>query len=330
MSYRLHPAWRPCRLAWLCLLTLAALGQNTPPQRTRLILKDGSYQLVLGYQVVGDLVRFQSAERDGETEEIPLARVDLAATERWRQEHTSAAPGPVLSPELAAEEAARAALRPYVAPGLRLPTEESVLALDTYQGLPELVPLAQEGTDLNRETAHGLQKLAINPAAAAHQIAELAGAASEVKLHALQPSLYVRLGDDLDPPGGGMVIDTHGASGRATPAGGDARSGYVLERLDVRRNTRILSSFRIAWLDTGRPQPDVIELKQEPLPGGHWLRLTPPAPLETGEYALVEVLDGGTVNLNVWDFGIHPAANESYEAIKPEVRKPATLERRPE
>jgi hypothetical protein len=32
----------------------------------------------------------------------------------------------------------------------------------------------------------------------------------------------------------------------------------------------------------------------------------------------------------VWDFGIHPEAKESYEAIRPEVRKPPTLERRPE
>jgi hypothetical protein len=276
-------------------------------------------------------VRFQSAERDGETEEIPLARVDLPATERWRQEHTTAPQGPVLSPELAAEETARHALRPEVAPNLRLPEEDSVLALDNYQGTPELVPLAQEGSDLNRETAHATQKLAINPASAAHQIAELAGSASEVKVHALQPAIYVRIGEDFaDAPGGGMVIDTHGASGRATPAGGTERSGYVLERLDVRRDTRILSSFKIAWLDTGRTQPDVIELKQEPLPGGHWLLLTPATPLEIGEYALVEVLSGDALNLNVWDFGIHPEAKESYEAIKPDVRKPATLGRRPQ
>jgi threonine dehydratase len=57
------------------------------PARMRLILKDGSYQLVLSYKVVGDVVRFRSAERDGEEEEIPLALVDLAATERWKKDH---------------------------------------------------------------------------------------------------------------------------------------------------------------------------------------------------------------------------------------------------
>jgi len=326
--------WRLLSLAWVYLLVLAvaAIGQSTQPQRTRLFLKDGTYQVVLGYQVDGDLVRFQSAERDGETEEIPLARVDMAATERWRQQHApTGAPGPVLSPELAAEEAARQALRPEVAPNLRLPEQDSVLALDSYQGTPELVPLAQEGSDLNRETAHAMQKQAINPSSAAHQIAELAGTASEVKLHALEPAIYVRIGeDDAYAPGGGMVVDTHGASGRATPSGGAERSGYVLERLDVRRDTRILSSFKITWLDTGRRQPEIVELKQEPLPGGHWLRLTPEAPLEVGEYALVEILNGAALNLNVWDFGIHPDAKESYEAIKPDARKPATLEHRPQ
>src|SRR6202000_369550 len=46
------------------------------PTRTRLILKDGTYQLVFNYKVVGDVVRYHSAERDGEEEDVPLALVD--------------------------------------------------------------------------------------------------------------------------------------------------------------------------------------------------------------------------------------------------------------
>jgi hypothetical protein len=107
----------------------SANGQDAARHRLRLIMKDGSYQVVLGYQVAGDVVRYQSAERDGETEEVPLAQVDLPATERWQQQHAPAAErGPVLSPELAAEESARRAFRPEVAPNLRLPEGDSVLA----------------------------------------------------------------------------------------------------------------------------------------------------------------------------------------------------------
>src|SRR5579875_4055675 len=99
--------------------------QNTiPPERTRLILKDGTYQLVLSYRVVGDVVRYRSAERDGEEEEVPLALVDLPATEKWKKDHEPGARAPaqngppVLSPELAREEAARSALTPEIAPNL--------------------------------------------------------------------------------------------------------------------------------------------------------------------------------------------------------------------
>ena len=57
------------------------------PTRTRLILKDGTYQLVYSYKVVGDVVHYRSAERDGQEEDIPLALVDLPATEKWKKDH---------------------------------------------------------------------------------------------------------------------------------------------------------------------------------------------------------------------------------------------------
>ncbi len=148
--------------------------QATTPHRTRLILKDGSYQIIMSYKVVGNVVRYISAERGGAEEEIPLDLVDLEATKRWEQRHAqpsndpnSPAPPPI-DPELLKEEAERAALTPEVAKDLRLPEENSTLALDTFRGTPELVPLAQTDSDLNRNTAHNLLKAAVNPLSAAH------------------------------------------------------------------------------------------------------------------------------------------------------------------
>jgi len=315
----------------MLLLALGAGVAQQKPVRTRLVMKDGSYQVVLGYQVVGKVVRYQSAERDGETEEVPLALVDLAATERWKQEHSAAQKqAPVLSAELAKEEADRMSRTPEVAPNLRLPDEDSVLVLDQFHSAPELVPLMQEQSDLNKETAHAVLKKELNPFAASHGIAELKGPSAEVQFHAAEPVFFVRTGkdEDEDASGGAMTVDTHGVAGRETPAGGSDNSGYVVERLDVRSDSRVVNSFRIPLLGTGKKQADVVEMKQEELPGGHWMRLTPEQPLQPGEYALIEVLNEKEINLNLWDFGVHPSAPESMEAIRPEVKKPVELKSR--
>jgi hypothetical protein len=316
--------------ALLLMFLGSGLAQQNPA-RTRLVMKDGSYQVVLGYQVVGKVVRYQSAERDGETEEVPLALVDLAATERWRQEHSAAQKQTaVLSPELAREEADRMSKTPEVAPNLHLPDEDSVLVLDQFNGAPELVPLMQEQSDLNKETAHAVLKKELNPFATSHAVLELKGPAAEVQFHAAGPVFYIRTGKDEgeDSGGGAMIVDTHGAAGRETPSGGSDSSGYVVERLDVRSDSRVVDSFRIPLLGSGKKQAEVVEMKQEDLPGGHWMRLTPEQPLQPGEYALIEVLNEKEINLNLWDFGVHPNAPESMEAIRPEVKKPVELKSR--
>jgi len=316
-----------------------AAQPETPQHRTRLFLKDGSYQTVLSYAVTGDRVHYRSAERDGAEEEIPLALVDLPATKAWEQAHdparvgqTGAAPnGPVLSPELAREEAARAARTPEVAKDLRLPEEDSVLVLDTYQGTPELVPLPQYGSDLNRETAHAVLKKDINPAASPHDLLLLKEERADVQLHVAEPVFYVRVENpaaESDAAGGSFVVDTQGQAGRATPAGGPPQSGYVIEHIDVRQGARAVSSLRIGLLGTSKTQPDVIEVKEEMLPGGLWKKLVPVQPLEFGEYALIEVLNDRTINANVWDFGVHPTAKQNDEALRPEPRRPVQLERR--
>ena len=314
--------------------------------RTRLILKDGSYQIVTSYKVNGKIVSYYSAERDA-TEQVPADLVDWDATHKWERQHpaeeSDATPGPVdaprpaIDPELLKEEADRAAWTPEVAPDLRLPELDSVLALDYFHGAPELVPLVQSQGELNRTTSHNILKMAINPRAAQHQIEQLKGVQAAVQLHVDTPVIYLRLGDDSGVMRGGtpLTVDTHGAGGAKADAsggvssGGSADSGYVMVRADVRTDARVIASFNIGMLGgQAKTQEDVIELSSEALPGGHWMKLMPKRPLDFGEYVLMEVVSENEINVGVWDFGVHPVAPENRDVIKPEPKRPLTLERR--
>ena len=333
--------------AILCLISAPAVARGqeppAPPRRIHLILKDGSFQIVTSYKIVGNNVRYRSAERAGAEEEVPVALVDLDATHRWEQRHTvasvepgdtqSAAAPSTIDPELLKEEADRAALTPEVAPDLSLPRQGSVLALDTFQGTPELVPMPQSSGDLNRVTAHNTLRGIFNAHAAPHAMVTLRGERSPVQLHVESPTFFLRLGDDSSAPTGGgapITVDTHGATGDAptAPTGGSAGSRYAIVRVDVRTAARVLDSFS---LDPARPAENVVWAASQTLPGGHWLKLTAAAPLTFGEYALVEVLSERDVNLGVWDFGIHPVAPDNRDAYKPEPKRRIGLEpRRPE
>lgn len=307
----------------------------TSPHRTRLILKDGSYQVVMSYRVDGGNVRYVSAERGGAEEVIPVSLVDLDATRLWEQRHTrpdpdAAPPAPAaIDPELLKEEADRAALTPEVAPDLRLPEQDSVLALDAFRGTPELLPLAQSAGELNRNTAHNILRSMVNPMAAPHSIVELKGTRSPLQLHVTDPVFFLRVGDAA-PAGGTFTVDTHGATGNANTAsaGGSHTSRYVVVRTDVRTDSRVVASVNPSLLEgTGRHE-DVVETASEQLPGGHWMKLTPKEPLPFGEYALLEIISDREINLGVWDFGVHPVAPENRDSIKPEPKRPFALEHR--
>lgn len=317
-----------------------ALEPSAPAASThrgRLYLKDGSYQIVMSYKVLRDRVRYTSAERGGDTEEVPLELVDLPATRRWEQRQMLGAGAEAdgrLDPELAKEEAERAAITPVVAKAddaeLRLPLEDSVLALDTFRGMPELVPLAQQSSELNQKTGHGIAKLVVNPASSPHAIVTLRGEAADVQVHVDQPEFFLRVGDAADLPtgAGAITVDTHGAGGGREKGSAGASSRYVILRVDVRQDARVVSSFRAEDLGRGVRQPDLTETTLTALAGGHWVKVTPKEGLLIGEYVLVEVLSDRDLNAGVWDFGVHPRAPENREAQLPVKPRAVRLERR--
>jgi hypothetical protein len=309
-----------------------AQSQQAPARRTRLILKDGTYQIVLSYKVVGSRVQFVSAERAGEVEEIPLELVDLDATKKWEQRHADPtidangnekrAPVPEIDPEVLKEEAERRALSPEIAPDLRLVPEDSVLALDTYHGTPELVPLMQSAGDLNKETGHSILRGLLNPSASQHEVLELKGEKADVQLHVNDPGFYIRMDDNAASTGQVFTVDTHGASSsEAVKEKRREPSRYAIVRVDVRQGARVLASFDTSRDGATRRQEDVVNTTATLLPGGHWTKIVPTENLLFGEYCLVEILGDNQINLSVWDFGIHPTAPENRDVIQPEKKK---------
>ena len=322
--------------AFVLLAAVWAAPAQTPHRQTRLILKDGSYQTVTGYSVKNGVVSYSSAERNNAEEEIPASLIDWPATHAWEQAHADGATAPpILDPELVREEAEIAARTPEVAPTLHLPEEVSVMALDLYDSGNELVYLPQSEGDLNKNTGHNVLKAVVNPFASAHQLLQLKGTRAQTQLHTGTPVIYMRIGDNLPPEAAddAFKVDTHGVNstgdgGAAVPAGGSAKSQYVIVRADVRTDVRVIGSFKITIDGQVSRQEDVMETTSELLPGGHWMKLTPKQPLLPGEYALMEILSPKEVNLGVWDFGVHADAPENGEAILPVEKKPLVLQRR--
>jgi hypothetical protein len=317
------------RILLFAVLLLSCLGFSlrVPAQTSnqRLILKDGSYQVVTKYERVGDRVRYLSAER-GQWEEVPASLVDFAATEKWAKEHAPGA-GPVSPavPEAAAidqEEQHARARTPDVSPGLRLPDQDGVWALDTFRDSPELVALAQNSGNVNRETTHNVLRATLNPLGGVQQSIQIPGAESRVKLHVDEPALYVSIlgADDNEAETSALTVETHGAgSTKNKDAASSVNSQYAIVRVrsNFKKDYRVVSGIKISVGGKVSQAEDVIPTVAQVLPGGRWIRLTPQQPLTIGDYALMELLAPGEVNLSVWDFRIDPQGPDNKNAIMP-------------
>jgi len=297
----------------------------------RLILKDGTYQVVRQYQVVGDRVRYLSLERGGDWEELPYDLVDWNATRKWEQSHTGpyessegASPAMKEAEEIDKEEAAARdemkARMPEVAKGLELPDRDGVFALDTYQGTPELVELKPSDLSLNQKNKKGIATL--NPLAGEKATVELTGPHARVHLHVNDPAIYLSLEgqDNVEQVvSHAMTVQTNGAKDMPNRKHGahSPSSGFAIVKVDQRREVRIIGAVNVSATGKVTQNEDVIPTKAEVLPGKHWLKLTPETTLTIGEYALVEILSPSDISQSVWDFRVDPRTGDNPASLGP-------------
>jgi hypothetical protein len=277
----------------------------------RLILKDGSYQLATKWEVKGDRVRYYSAERD-EWEEVPDALVDWDATAKYEKDRaTTPAPEAVaIDKELAAEREAEDAKAPQVAPGLRLPFDSSVMLLDTFNNQPQLNELDQQGGALDKDDKPSILRSTVDPLGSRKQNIEIEGPHARVQSHVTSPAIYVNLNEATDA--------------NVPPAAQQAEQPwdrFHIVRVQEKHNKRVVGVVKISPLGKVSQEQSVVPTTSERLTSG-WIKITPTAALQAGEYAVVEMLSKDQINAYVWDFGVNPAAPANAGALLPEPSSP--------
>ena len=323
-------------LMGLFLLAQPAFAQQHPK---RLILKDGTYQSATEWKVESGRVRYYSMERF-EWEELPSDLVDWPATERYEKDRLEGKLPPEAQQMAAEEEAERAAEEarsPAVAPGLRLPATGGVFLLDSLHGEPQLIPLEQSGGEINRQMGKNILRAALNPLASVKQSIELAGAQATVQAHALRPTIFVNI-DSGDTAA--AVVATEGNPNVDEPKNASGGSEHFLTnrfrivRAQRKKESRVVGNLKVTFFGKMSQEQRQVPVTSQSM-GGGWTKVIPLEPLETGEYALVEMLGENEINLYVWDFGVDPNAPSSTHAWKPveaqgaETEKEPALEQRP-
>lgn len=276
----------------------------------RLILKDGSYQDATKWEVQGDRVHYFSTERN-EWEDVPNSLVDWKATDQYEKDRAAGKLSPEaiqLEKELETQRAEDESKSPHVAPGLRLPEDGGVFVLDTYLTEPQLIPLDQTGEEVNRHTGHNVLHGVINPVGGSKHTIELAGARSNLQVHAALPTIYINLtaGEDEDRAENGKKSTAQLPWDR-----------FRIVHAQVKGDKRIVGAIKVAMSGKASSEEEVIPADAEQLAQG-WIKLTPKSPLAPGEYAVAELLGKEGMNSFVWDFGMHPDAPANMSVIKPE------------
>jgi hypothetical protein len=268
------------------------------PRGKKLILKDGSFQLIRNYERNGERVRYFSVER-GDWEEIPASMVDWDATAR--AEATDQNEEDTLAKKIHTQEQAQrietvmdvdASLQ--VAPGVFLPPGEGMFVIDGKS----VTLLEQVGSGIRTDKKQFLkQVLSPIPIIPSKQNVEIPGTRAKVRVRNTQMEFYLREAPP-DPD-------------RATPIERSSRPGesgpeVELVRATIKGNRRQLESIKSLFGEQLEEKRDTISIQRWEIAPTVY-RFTLSQPLPPGEYALTEILGEG-MNLFVWDFGVDSVA----------------------
>jgi hypothetical protein len=251
------------------------------PRGTKLILTDGTFQLVREYKIEGDRVRYYSLDRS-EWEEIPASLVDWAATKKVEAEENREDAALVKKAHHQEEErrimplAIDASLE--VAPGVFLPPGEGVWVFNNKA----VLQLASAEPVYKANRKHEIEKILVPiPVISTRHAVLLQGSHAKLRIRTGQPEFYMRTAANSEPELELVQAQIEGSRRKI------ARVDQLFKMEQATTNPLLMQRWQIAT--------DVY-------------RFTLGQTLKSGEYALVEVIPGRTeedqLSIYVWDFGV--------------------------
>jgi hypothetical protein len=274
------------------------------PRGKKLMLKDGTFQLVRNYERNGERVRYYSVER-GAWEEIPAALVDWDATAKAEAAEKSEEEA-FASKVHTQEEANRidtvmdidASLQ--VAPGVFLPPGEGMFVIDGKH----VTQLEQAGANIKMDKKQFFkQVLSPIPIVPGKRNVEIPGTRAKLRVSSTNVEFYLREAPP-DPDRTSPIVKS------SRP--GESGPEVELVRATVKGNKRQLESIKTFFGEQVEESRKTMSLQRWEIAPTVY-RFTLGEPLPPGEYALAEILPDG-MNLFVWDFGVGPAAGAKAAA----------------
>jgi hypothetical protein len=254
------------RFLWLIAFAFAAYAANV-----KLYLKDGTFQVAREYQVKEDRIRFYSVERSG-WEEIPLEMVDLKRTETEAAERKTELEREAKA--LSEEDKVERELQKEIQ---RIPQDPGVYWLD---GTTAKVIKAAEATVKTNKGRSVLKAISPIPVVSGKGTLEIQGPHSLNIFTNTEPEFYIQLSE----------LERFGIA-RLTPKG----QVRIVENL----------SFLPVVNETAEERT-MVETFEKQLTNDNLYKIWPKAPLEPGEYAVVQFTDG-KLNIQIFDFAVKPA-----------------------
>lgn len=255
----------------------------------KLMLKDGSFQLVREYAVQGDRVRYYSLDRS-QWEVIPSDLVDWDATgNAAAQEQQREA---AIVARVHNQEAARLATpldidaSLEVAPQIFLPPGAGLFAFDGKAVLP--VPQAETTSKLSK--GHFVEQVMVPvPIIPTRHNVSINGLHAKLRIRTDRPEFYMRTADARTPNIELIRAKAHG------------------ENRQIENVDELFGQQRAAG--------DTISMQRWEIAHGVY-RFTLSKPLAPGEYALAETVGDEGMSLYVWDFGVEGPLPEAHQIAK--------------